>query len=167
MLAWLNTFYFRSFDYSWFFNFHKNIKKKFSVWFHKWFSIFGPIQDILPQVQEGFHLFSRFHKDMTNHFFQSTCQFLHYFLNPMDSLLGLSLQNDSILARQFKVKWWANYTDLNKINIFGVQDWYLRSILQILLKKCSVQKVSNKQVASASSKEAYRKLLMEFLSQLG
>lgn len=107
MLTWFNTFFFRNFDHLWFFHFHNNIQKRFSMWFYVWFNIFGPLPDILlEQVQEGFHLFLQ----SKRFFFLWLFLFFHFknfisFSVPWIMCWDYVFVNDSTLAHQHYVYW--------------------------------------------------------------
>lgn len=85
-LAWSNTFYFRDFDHSWFFHFHKG-QMNFPIMFYEWFSIFVPTHEILtPQVHEGFQCFQITSTILASQF---NIQIFRSIFYPMNCLLGL------------------------------------------------------------------------------
>jgi hypothetical protein len=74
-----------TYTHSWFINFDKNFKGPILLWFHKWWQVHGPVNEIIPEeVQEVVRYFSTVKK-----------------LSQFEALLPITLHFFS----QYKVSW--------------------------------------------------------------
>jgi hypothetical protein len=122
--AWYKVFLYQneSFSHSWFINFDKNFKGVIPLWFHRWWQVHGPVNEILlEEVQESIRYFSTVRKlshqeaqlPITIHFFD---QYKISWILKWQYIL--SQNNHSCIARQFFVKWWDKF-DFSRVQTVG------------------------------------------------
>ena len=130
--AWYYTFFFRPFDHSWFFHWGDEIKNQinFPNWFQEWWLFFGAIKDILcPKVLEGYKYFSEHDSHLVPASYSQVLYFLSKFQIPQilywDFVLSQMIPAPfpAHLAREFKVKWWSNFSHSTTQQIPHIRQW--------------------------------------------
>jgi hypothetical protein len=105
-------------SHSWFINFDKNFKGPIPLWFHRWWQVHGPINEIIPkEVQEAIKYFSTV-KKLTQQEAQLPIT-LHFFAHYKVSWIvkwqyTMSQNSQNCIARQLSVKWWDKF-DFSRI----------------------------------------------------
>ena len=130
--AWYYTFFFRPLDHSWFFHWGDEIKNQtdFPNWFQEWWLFFGVIKDIFrPQILEEYNYFIEHGSYLISTSRSKVLFFLSRFQIPWilcwDFILlqMISIPFPAHLAREFKVKWWSNFSHSATQQIPHIHQW--------------------------------------------
>ncbi|KAG6659871.1 hypothetical protein CIPAW_03G066400 [Carya illinoinensis] len=105
-------------QHSWFFNFNKNCKQSFPLWFQKWWHFFSPIDDLFPDsLQKAIKHFTI--SSVSKMKGQDTLlpPLLHFcakYKTPWICRWQYT-KKDYLLIRQYFVKWWDKFPHTNDI----------------------------------------------------
>ena len=155
-------------------------------WFIQWWEQFGPIPEILPPlVSESFNIFkNKFSPTSEQNYFPHLLLFfanfnLSWIVSWHYTIFNISIndtnesKNDLVLpclGRKFQVKWWDQF-QYSHATPNAVNEWFQKhpaicstigAASQFLLAKSQNQSI----LASATSQEEYRNLLLQCLSQV-
>jgi len=129
--AWYNTFFIQNpkKSHSWLFFFNSKITvQSLPNWFHHWWNIFGPTPQILTtNASQCLTLFKAHYipSESEKRFPPFLCFCTNFFL-PWVWMWNLRLhthENQLVLQRTFKVKWWSKFDEKSKLTDTTIRDW--------------------------------------------
>jgi len=172
--AWYNTFFLQNnrYQHSWFFTFDKVHEiKNLPLWFDEWWKLFGAETSILPSplCNKLLEYSKNFPSPAPFNLFPPELYFFLHFNIPWILSWDYNFispnpdNNIKYIVRTISIKWWDKY-DYDDIitKIMGLSRNQSTDQNQFLLKKS----INQAKLASSSSKQEFRKHLLETLSQL-
>ena len=98
-------------SYSWFVNFDKNFIGYLSLWFDRWWTQFGPINDIFPKpLLDAFECFKKFYKVDPHGANFTLLSAIKYRI-----LKWQYEKNGDVLSRHWYMKWWGKFPHAQSI----------------------------------------------------
>ncbi|XP_057445578.1 uncharacterized protein LOC130737747 isoform X1 [Lotus japonicus] len=128
----------KNFKHSWLIYFKWTNKYSFPIWFHSWWSFFGPTTEIFPpEVLEGYNLFLKHWNKEFNNYPDCLNFYTIFSLSWVFSWrYGLKTKPQPILNKHALIKWWKAF-DASKAHKDKVIQWFKSN--QKYLKHASPQ----------------------------